>query len=215
MGVDILISRPLAGPSGASGPTGPTGAGVTGPTGGTGMVWKGTWSSSAIYVVGDGVVSAAGSSYICILGHSNFAPPNSTYWTLMAAAGVTGGTGPTGASGGPSGPTGDTGPTGPTGRDGLVWLGAWSNSTNYLVDDGVSHNGNSYIATAISFNIEPPNVTCWDLMAQGGDTGATGATGPTGADSTVTGPTGPTGDTGATGSTGQGAEILALVYLGL
>ncbi len=38
------------------------------------------WSSATAYVVGDGVVES-GTTYICILGHTNQQPPNATYWT--------------------------------------------------------------------------------------------------------------------------------------
>lgn len=58
----------------------------TGPTGAAGITWRGAWSSSTAYIVGD-AVSLAGTSYICILGHTNHTPPNATYWNDLADAG--------------------------------------------------------------------------------------------------------------------------------
>lgn len=57
---------------------------------------KGAWDSGATYTVND-VVTSGGSSYICILDHTNHAPPNTTYWQLLASKGDPGGTGSTGA----------------------------------------------------------------------------------------------------------------------
>ncbi len=56
--------------------------------GATGVIgtWLGAWSGATPYVVGDAVESN-GSSYVCILGHTNQVPPNGTYWDLVAAAG--------------------------------------------------------------------------------------------------------------------------------
>lgn len=48
--------------------------------------WQGAWSSSTAYVVDD-VVESGGSSYVCILASTNNAPPNATYWELMADGG--------------------------------------------------------------------------------------------------------------------------------
>ncbi|WP_247310509.1 MULTISPECIES: carbohydrate-binding protein [unclassified Bradyrhizobium] len=58
---------------------------------------KGAWSGATAYTVGD-VVSLSGSSYVCVLDHTNHTPPNVTYWQLLASIGATGNTGPTGAS---------------------------------------------------------------------------------------------------------------------
>ena len=43
----------------------------------------------------------------------------------------------------------------------LNWRGAWSGSTNYRINDGVSYSGTNYIAIAESFNNTPPNVNYW------------------------------------------------------
>ena len=90
--------------------------------------WKDQWQEGASYIPGDGS-QYAGSSYICIESHTasiDNAPPNSSFWSLMAAQGAKGETGATGAQGipgptgipGPQGPKGDTGATGPQGVQG-------------------------------------------------------------------------------------------------
>jgi hypothetical protein len=101
-----------AGATGATGPAGATGAGATGATGPKGITWQGSWSAATAYVVGD-AVSLNGSSYICILGHTNHTPPNATYWNDLADVGATGATGAGGSAGG-AGATGATGPVGAT-----------------------------------------------------------------------------------------------------
>lgn len=62
--------------------------------------YQGTWSSATAYVVND-AVSYNGSSYICILAHTNQAPPNATYWGVIASKGDTGATGAQGIQGPP------------------------------------------------------------------------------------------------------------------
>lgn len=56
----------------------------------------GAWSGATAYAAGD-VVTLSGSSYVCVLAHTNHTPPNVTYWQLLASIGNTGNTGPTGA----------------------------------------------------------------------------------------------------------------------
>jgi hypothetical protein len=94
--------------------------------------------------------------------------------------GATGDTGPQGPKGdtGDTGPqglkgdTGDTGPTGPAGPEGMNWLGAYNNSTAYVVDDAVSYLGSSYICILASTGNIPTNTTYWDLFAQKGADGS-------------------------------------------
>ncbi|HYW88806.1 MAG TPA: carbohydrate-binding protein [Chloroflexota bacterium] len=103
--------------------------------------------------------------------------------------------------------TGSNGPV--VGVSGVTmnWRGAWSSSTAYAKNDGVSYNGSSYIClspvgpTATTPDTDP---THWGVLAQAGAPGATGPQGPTGATGAQgpTGATGPQGPTGATGSTG-------------
>ncbi|MEY9358938.1 hypothetical protein ABH994_001659 [Bradyrhizobium yuanmingense] len=49
----------------------------------------GAWSGATAYAVGD-VVTLTGSSYVCVLDHTNQAPPNTTYWQLLASKGADG-----------------------------------------------------------------------------------------------------------------------------
>jgi collagen type VII alpha len=131
---------------------------------------------------------------------------------VTGAQGVTGVTGPIGATGsqgfqGFTGTTGTTGATGPTGATGTTgagfgFQGAFNPSASYAINDVVTFNGSTYVATAANAgpSNQAPNVNtdAWTVMAQEGATGITGVTGPTG----TTGPTGSTGITGATGPTG-------------
>ncbi|WP_445222134.1 hypothetical protein ACKWRH_20890 [Bradyrhizobium sp. Pa8] len=57
---------------------------------------KGAWSGATAYASND-VVALNGSSYVCILDHTNHTPPNSTYWQVLASKGDTGAIGLTGA----------------------------------------------------------------------------------------------------------------------
>lgn len=108
----------------------------------------------------------------------------------------------TGGSG-ETGPQGPEGPQGPAGPGVINWLGDWDSGTSYVVNDAVSHNGNSYICTTDNSNDAPPSAN-WDTLAEKGDTGATGPTGPQGdtGPQGATGPTGPTGPEGPEGPTG-------------
>jgi hypothetical protein len=78
------------------------------PPSGVGMIWRGSWSGATAYSIND-VVSSGGSSYVCVLSHTNHVPPNATYWAALA------GVGPAGATGA-AGPVGPTGPTGQRGQ---------------------------------------------------------------------------------------------------
>lgn len=49
----------------------------------------GAWSGATAYAAGD-VVTLSGSSYVCVLAHTNHTPPNTTYWQLLASVGSTG-----------------------------------------------------------------------------------------------------------------------------
>jgi hypothetical protein len=89
------------------GPTGPTGA--TGAAG-QGINWRGSWVTATTYNPYD-AVDNNGSSYICIATNSSQAPPNATYWNLMAQQGATGATGA----------PGNPGSAGPAGTRGSLW----------------------------------------------------------------------------------------------
>lgn len=62
-----------------------------------GINWMGTWSSSTPYKRGDAVVKG-GSSYIAIAPNTNHAPPNATFWNVLAQKGDTGAKGPAGVA---------------------------------------------------------------------------------------------------------------------
>jgi len=49
--------------------------------------WRGAYNGATSYVVDD-VVESSGSSYVCIAATTGNAPPNATYWELMANKGV-------------------------------------------------------------------------------------------------------------------------------
>jgi hypothetical protein len=61
---------------------------------------------------------------------------------------------------------------GPAGPPGLVWRGVWSGATNYIVNDGVSYLGSSYICVVANLNSAPSLInTNWNLLAQAGSGG--------------------------------------------
>jgi hypothetical protein len=105
--------------------------------------------------------------------------------------------------------TGPQGPQGANGTDGVsfVFRNAFDSSSTYAVNDVVTSNGSTYIATAASAGPNNPapdqNPAAWSLMAPAGAAGLQGATGPQG----LPGPQGPTGLTGAPGPDGpQGPQ---------
>ena len=142
---------------GVGGVQGPTGA--TGPAGANG------------YVGSDGATGATG-----LTGATG--PTGLTGAT--GASGATGAVGATGVPGvngatGATGLTGATGATGSTGPVGMVWRGAWSSVTAYILNDAVSFAGSSYICILGNTNNSPPNATYWNLLAQTGSS-ASGVT---------------------------------------
>lgn len=180
---------PWRGPTGVAGPMGQPGPA------GQGYTWRGAWSSTTAYNAYD-TVSYQGSSYLCILGHTNQTPTNTTYWNLIAQMGATG-------NQGVQGPAGTVGATG----QGYTWRGAWSNSTAYNPYDTVSYQGSSYNCILANTNQAPTNTTYWSLVAQVGAVGAAGPIGPTG----NPGGTGPAGATGQ-GYTWRGAWVSTTAY---
>lgn len=63
--------------------------GTTGAQGIPGINWLGTWSSATTYAIRD-AVAYNGSSYYAIAISTNEAPPNATYWNLLAEKGTDG-----------------------------------------------------------------------------------------------------------------------------
>lgn len=122
-------------------------------------LWKGEYSASTQYEVSD-TVSYQGSSYTCILRPTvGTAPTNTTYWKLISQKGDTGA-------------QGDQGIQGIQGPEGLVWKGAYSGATAYVIDDAVSYNGSSYICIQASTGNLPTDTNYWQLLAQKGADGA-------------------------------------------
>jgi hypothetical protein len=178
------------GVQGATGPQGPAGTqgltGATGPQGAQGATGP------------QGVAGQAGAQGV------------------QGVTGATGAAGPAGVAGatGATGATGAAGTNGVNGAPGLTWRGAWSASTNYAVNDGVSVGGTSYISLAAG-NVGAAPATSpgsWSVLAAAGSAGATGATGATGLTGAA-GATGATGSVGATGATGA-AGAAGLNFLG-
>ncbi len=99
-------------------------------------------------------------------------------------AGATGATGSAGAAGapGPVGPMGPTGPTGPQGPGvGFTYLGAFSPSATYAVNDAVTYSGSTYVSIAASAGPDNPtpdtNPAAWSLIASAGAAGPQGSAG--------------------------------------
>jgi hypothetical protein len=71
-------------------PRGDTGAtGATGAQGVPGINWLGTWSGATTYAIRDGV-AYNGSSYYATAASTNQAPPNASYWDVLAQRGTDG-----------------------------------------------------------------------------------------------------------------------------
>ena len=135
--------------------------------------------------------------------------------------GPAGAAGPTGAQG-PAGPIGATGPQGargltgapgapgPAGANGIgfSFLNAFDPYATYAVNNVVTYNGSSYVATVPNgpnpSGPTPDKNPSWSLMASIGATGQTGAQGSVGPMGPLglQGPIGPAGPTGATGPQG-------------
>jgi hypothetical protein len=77
-----------------------------------GIVWRSTWLAGTTYYVRD-AVQYLGSAYVCIATSTGNAPPNATYWSLLATSGAVG------ASGG--------------GADAIFWENDKIITTNYTV----------------------------------------------------------------------------------
>ncbi len=73
---------------------------------------------------------------------------------------------------GPQGPAGMSGAAGPVG---LKWLGQWTTTTAYHVNDAVFDKGSSWIALAANTGSEPNAAnTSWSILAQQGSQGPAG-----------------------------------------
>jgi len=148
---------------------------------------------------------------------------------LAGAAGPQGAGGPAGAAGatGPPGPAGQQGPQGLMGLTGLTgaagaagpagpngtgfnFRNAFDNSASYAVNDVVTFQAASYVATTANQGPNNPtpdqNYSAWSVMAAQGAAGPQGPQGVTG-NTGATGPAGPVGPTGATGPVGPAGPV--------
>jgi hypothetical protein len=110
------------------------------------------WNSVTAYNTFD-VATLGGSSYVCILAHTNHTPPNATYWQLLASIGA-------------------------TGPNPLLPVAPWVTATSYVVGPPasfVSVLGSSYQClvshTSGTFTTDQA-AGKWGLVAQVGATGA-------------------------------------------
>jgi hypothetical protein len=124
--------------------------------GASGLNWRGPWSASANYAVGD-AVSDGGSAWIAVAPNTNSEPPN-TSWNVLVSQGATGATGATGAASTVPGPAG------------LNWRGPWSSSASYAANDAVSYIGSAWICVTANTNSAPPS-SAWNVLASGGTSG--------------------------------------------
>lgn len=173
-----------------------------------GFTWRGAWSGATAYVGGD-AVSKDGSSYFCILGHTNQAPPNVTYWDVIALKGDTGAAGADGTDGA-DGADGATGATGPgylatstssvslavgsrnfTTQSGLAYqandrvrMSVTSGGGHYMEGVVAFYSGTTLVVTVQRVVGTPGTYSAWNIGIAGdvGDTGATGAPGADGVD---------------------------------
>jgi N-acetylneuraminic acid mutarotase len=135
-------------------------------------------------------------------------------------AGATGLTGPAGQQGpqglvGLTGATGAAGPAGPAGANGtgFNFRNAFDNSASYAVNDVVTFQGASYVATTANQGPNNPtpdqNSSAWSVMAAQGAAGAAGAQGPSGSAGPIgpPGPVGPVGPQGPVGPMPTGAAL--------
>ena len=179
--------------------------GAAGPAGPVGLTFQGVYSSVVNYALGDGA-RYNGADYVSLIAsnHGNTPDQSPQQWALFAQDGAAGATGPAGATGltGATGPAGIQGiqgiqgVQGPIGLPGMTYQGAWTNGTGYAVNDAVTYNGSTYIATQGNSSNRPDNdPTVWSLLA------AEGAAGPQGVP-------GMAGTNGAAGATGPGGQLV-------
>lgn len=190
----------------------------------TGIVWKGEWSGTTSYGVGDGV-SYGGSSYICTKDCVNLAPdsnPNS--WDLIAEAGAAGPQGPAGDRGpqgatgpeGPQGQQGQQGPqgaTGPQGPQGTVGPQGQQGATGATGQQGpAGPQGPQGPQGSVGSQGNPGANGIDGLPGPKGDPGPAGSMGPAGP-AGLQGPQGPAGPQGLRGLTGSGLNPLQVATL--
>ncbi|HUG13955.1 MAG TPA: hypothetical protein VMM78_02960 [Thermomicrobiales bacterium] len=151
--------------------------GNDGDPGPPGLIWRGPWDESAIYVERD-AVSHEGSAFIAVandLTGPDDLPGVSDGWQLLAARG----------SDGAHGSNGAPGDDGEPGTPGLIWRGLWDENAAYSEHDAVGHEGSAYIAVddGLTGPDDRPGVSDgWQLLAARGSSGADGSDGADGND---------------------------------
>ncbi len=181
----------VAGPKGDRGDMGPAGAtGATGPQGIPGTaVAKGDKGDPGIQGI-PGIPGPVGP-----IG-------------LPGPQGIQGNPGPIGLQGS-QGIQGNAGPTGPP----ITFRGPWAIGTTYIIGDGVSYAGSSWVSLVAANVGHQPDISAqWALLAQKGDAGAQGLQGPQGIPGTAAaqgapGPQGPIGPQGLQGIQGVPGPI--------
>ena len=148
-----------------------------------GFKFKGVYSSSTAYKVGDGI-AYGGKVYISILDSTNQTPPNATYWSLFAD-GIQ-------YEGAFSASTSyqrndvvtyggqvyiakqDTSSNNPTNAtywdrfvDGISPKSVYNNSTAYVPNDLVAYGANIYRALSNTTGNLPTNATYWEIFVSG------------------------------------------------
>ena len=208
------------GVTGATGPVGPTG--TTGATGLAGIIYQGTYASTATYGLND-AVSYLGSTYISIASSNagNTPGQSPTFWAVLAlqgsagTSGAIGATGPQGSNGSPgiAGAAGSPGTSGPTGPVGMIFHGAWNAGVGYVINDSVAYDGATYIAQLNNNSSRPDlNAQVWMLLASAGSVGPSGPAGASGIAATLTIGTVTTGAAGASAAvTNTGSNSAAVL----
>jgi hypothetical protein len=124
----------------------------------TGFSFLGAWNSATAYGINQ-VVTLGGSSYICILAHTNQTPPNATYWALLASKGDQGVQGIQGASYACTSATSFTIGTGSkafTTQAGLAWLPGARARISSLAGAGANYMegvATAYSGTTLTVNV--------------------------------------------------------------
>jgi hypothetical protein len=121
----------------------------------TAFDWKGAWSGATAYTVDNAVVED-GSSYICILAHTNQQPPNATYWTQFAAKGDTGDPGAPGA-----------GETNTASNVGTGGVGVFKQKTGVDLEFKKINAGSSKVTITDDTGDDKIDIDVAGLMAQG------------------------------------------------
>ena len=138
VGTVVQGKQGLPGRQGDPGLPGPPGVGGAGTAG---LAWKGVFNSGFTYYVNDAVSYTSGGvtqSYICILANpaTATAPPNGTYWDMLASSGSAGSAGA-----------------------GVTWRGVWSTALSYVLNDIASFTFNSVTSSYICISAVGPSLT--------------------------------------------------------